>query len=80
MGDLRKAREFGLFVNILLPIFFLKVVLEKEKEKKHTALILKVSHFIQELAEVVSCVFCGFRTHERLIAYEVILAVRTPYM
>lgn len=34
MGDLRKAREFGLFVNILLPIFFLKVVLEKEKKEK----------------------------------------------
>lgn len=45
----------------------------------NTALILKVSHFIEELAEAVLCVFYGFRTHETIIANEVILAVRTPY-
>lgn len=28
LRDLREAREFGLFVNVLLPVFFLKEVLE----------------------------------------------------
>lgn len=34
VGDLGKAREFGLFVNVLLPIFFLEEVLGKRKKKK----------------------------------------------